>query len=122
MTSPRSDYLYIDEDNVVVSCNWNKIIELQEEKPYETRIIVPYGVTAISSDAFSFERPARCLSSITIINLPVTLKTVHDRAFSDIRDLSVLKFEDGTELDSMGSGIFTVATQILPDFTVARES
>lgn len=90
VSNPKSDYLFIDGDNVLVSCIWDKIAEIQERDPALTRIVVPFGVTAISTDAFSLECPERCISSVTEIALPATLKKLHDGAFSGIRDLSVL--------------------------------
>ena len=81
---------FIDDDNVLVSCIWDKIAEIQELDPTMTWIIVPFGVTAISTDAFSLECPERCISSISEIALPATLKKLYDGAFSGIRDLSVL--------------------------------
>ena len=121
VSNPKSDYLFIDDDNVLVSCIWDKIAEIQELYPDETRIIVPFGVTAISTDAFSLECPERCISSISEIALPATLKKLHDGAFSGIRDLSVLQFEDGTELTSVGEHLFTAETQLLAQFRVVRE-
>ena len=90
VSNPKSDYLFIDDDNVLVSCIWDKIAEIQELDPTMTWIIVPFGVTAISTDAFSLECPERCISSISEIALPATLKKLYDGAFSGIRDLSVL--------------------------------
>lgn len=75
----------------------------------EEEIIVPYGVTAISSNAFGTTNDAElagALSRVKKLHIPRTLKTIGDNAFSGLSCLEDLIIDPGTALTSIGQHVF----------------
>ena len=69
------------------------------------KLVVPYGVTAISANAFGTTTDAnlaRALSGVDTLYIPRTIKDIGDGAFSGLSCLKYLVVEPGTNLTSIG--------------------
>ena len=104
-------FTYMDINNKSMrqfNYSGNSITGLYDGNSYGNigdELVVPYGITAISANAFGTTpnaNLARALSGVNTLYIPRTLKTIGDNAFSGLSCLKYLVVEPGTNLTSIG--------------------